>query len=447
MEIKGKNFLILGLGKTGIAAIHFILKRDGIVIGVDDLFFEKLPLKKNLLEKNVPVFSSQDLHLIDWNKINFLIASPGIAPDHSVIREAQKRNIKCFGELEFASYFSNSPLIAITGTNGKSTTTELVGAIFREAKLNVSVGGNLGTPWLQLIDENPNPEWTILEVSSFQLETIEKFHPQIAVILNITDDHFDRHKNIHEYALAKAKIFLNQTEKDFIIYNKNDVHILKTISVAKSNKIPFSSTETTEGIFWRSTDIIESQLSKNKKEYSLKKATLHGLHNIENMMAAIAVAETAGIAQEVIQKTLENFRSLPHRLEFVRDLNGVRYFDDSKGTNIGAVAMSLASFNDPVVLILGGKDKGGDYGVLRSLIRNKVKTLVLIGEAKQKIKEAFDGIVPIEEASSMQEAVYISHHLAENGDIVLLSPACSSFDMFRDYKHRGDEFQKYVKEL
>ncbi len=286
-----------------------------------------------------------------------------------------------------------------------------------------------------------------MEVSSYQLETTENFHPHISLILNITDDHFERHKNMAGYIAAKAKIWKNQTDKDFLIYNPNDVHVLKAVEGATCQKIPFSSTEHVKGIYWDTTESLVSQISGTSRSYCLKNASLKGLHNIENMMAAIAVAEIAGIPHEIIEKTLQEFKALPHRLEFVREFDGVQYYDDSKGTNVGAVVMSLASFEDPVVLILGGKDKGGDYQILRALIKNKCRGIVLIGEATPLIRKALEGTVALQEADSMQQAVLKSREMAQSGDTVLLSPACSSFDMFRDYKHRGDEFQKWVRSL
>lgn len=447
-DLSGKTILVLGLGTTGIAVCEFLLKRNVHVIAVDDLPLSLLnPKTDRLQQQGVKVFSQSEEFSLPWDKISLLILSPGIPLGHLLVLEAKRRKISVTGELEFASQFSSSRVIAITGTNGKSTTTELVGALFKNAGFNIALGGNLGTPWLTLIDENPNPDWTILEVSSYQLETVETFHPNISMILNITDDHFERHKNMAGYIAAKALIWKNQNEKDSLIYNANDVHVLKAIEGAHCRKVPFSSTEHVKGIYWDTEVQLHSEVSGSVKNYSLQNASLKGLHNIENMMAAIAAAELAGISPEVIEKTLENFKALPHRLEFVRELNGVRYFDDSKGTNVGAVAMSLASFEDPVILILGGKDKGGDYKVLRALIKNKARALVLIGEAKEIIRAALEATVHMEDAASMQEAVLRCRDLAKEGDVVLLSPACSSFDMFRDYKHRGDEFQKWVNAL
>lgn len=448
MNLSGKTILVLGLGTTGVAACEFLVKRQAQVIGVDDLPLALLSLKtESLVSQGVKIFSHSEEYQLNWGQISLVIISPGIHFDHLVVQEAQRRNIPVTGELEFASEFSKSPVIAITGTNGKSTTTELTGAIFKNAGFNIALGGNLGTPWLKLIDENPDPDWTILEVSSYQLESTQKFHPKISMILNITEDHFERHKNMEGYIAAKARLWMNQTEQDSLIYNANDVHVLKSMEGAVCQKFPFSSTEHVKGIYWDTEDTIRSVWSGAERIYSLKEASLQGLHNVENMMASIAAAELAGISQEIIEKTLKEFKALPHRLEFVREFAGVKYFDDSKGTNVGAVVMSIASFEDPVVLILGGKDKGGDYKILRALLKHKARALVLIGEAKEIIHAALEGTVPIVEANSMQEAVLRCKELAQSGDVVLLSPACSSFDMFRDYKHRGDEFQKWVRGL
>ncbi|MFO1518091.1 MAG: UDP-N-acetylmuramoyl-L-alanine--D-glutamate ligase [bacterium] len=449
MNLKDQHLLVIGLGTTGLAVMDFALKRGAQVTGVDDAPREFWGVKVEPFEaKGALLYSTAQSDRIDWGKIELVILSPGIPLNHPVVEEAKKRKLEIMGEIELASRFTQSPVIGITGTNGKSTTTELLGAFLREDGKNVAVGGNLGTPWVTLIDQNPSPEWTVLELSSFQLETIQTFHPKISMILNITDDHFERHGTMDAYIAAKARITENQTEEDFLIFNANDVHVLRAIEKEKAKKIPFSSTEHVKGgIFWDTRDKLESAVSGEKRNFSLAKATLQGLHNIENMMAAIAGAQLAGVDPTVIQRVLESFKALPHRLEFVREIDGVRYFDDSKGTNVGAVAMSLASFEEPVVLILGGKDKGGDYGVIRSLVRHKAKALVLIGEAKEKIRKAMEGAVPLFDAGSMKEAVEVARSQAQAGEVVLLSPACSSFDMFRDYKHRGDEFQKYVKAL
>lgn len=448
MDLSGKTALVLGLGKTGLAVCEFLQKRKAYSLGIEDrpraIWGPKI---EQFVAQGGRVYSTDEFLNSAWETIDFLILSPGIPLTHPIVQEAQKRKIPYFGEIEFASSFNSSKIVAVTGTNGKSTTTELIGGIFRKAGLSVSVGGNLGTPWVALIDQNPYPEWTILEVSSFQLETIENFHPQLAVLLNITEDHLDRHPTLEAYAAAKAKIFKNQTAEDALVYNAGDVHILKLIPQVRSRIVPFSSTQKVSGIFWKSSEEIESSLSGKPEIYSLQRASLEGLHNIENMMAAIAIAELAGISQEVIQNVLENFRALPHRLEWIREVNEVEYYDDSKGTNVGAVAMSLASFEKPVVLILGGKDKGGDYQILKSLIKHKCRAVLLMGEAKEKIRKTLEGALPLHEVSSMREAVQKASVVAKPGDVVLLSPACSSFDMFRDYKHRGEEFQKNVREL
>ncbi len=452
-SLENKTLLVVGLGITGVALCEFLQKRGARVWGVDDLPAKRLGPKVEALEKSgIEIYSTSEfLHekeqgFLDY-PINEMVLSPGISLEHVLVLDAKNSGIPITGEIELASRFSKSPIIAITGTNGKSTTTELIGHLLKEAGLNVALGGNLGTPWVKLIEENPNPDWTVLEISSFQLETIEKFHPKISLLLNITDDHFERHHDLHTYIKMKGRVCENQIPEDFVIYNSGDVHVLKALQSAKARKIPFSSTQNVEGVFWKEETLIESLLHPSPQTYPLKEVSLKGLHNIENMMAAIAAAELVGVEADVIQRGLQSFRPLPHRLEWVRELDGVQYYDDSKGTNVGAVAMSLASFEDPVILILGGKDKGGDYGVLKGLIRHKTRALILLGEAKDKIREALGNLVPTCEVSNMKEAVEKAHELAQTGDVVLLSPACSSFDMFRDYKHRGDEFQKWVQAL
>jgi UDP-N-acetylmuramoylalanine--D-glutamate ligase len=448
MELKNKTILVLGLGTTGVAVSKFAARRGAQVIGVDDAPRALLgPKVDGLVEKGVVFFAGDETQVIPWERLDQVVMSPGVPLDHLLARKAMEQNIPVIGEIELAFRFCQSPILAITGTNGKSTTTELAGALFREGGLQVSVGGNLGTPWVSLIDRDPKPDWTILEVSSFQLESIEKFRPHIAVLLNITEDHFERHRTMEAYSAAKARIFLNQGREDFFIYNDDDAHVLNVMENLPSRPIPFSSAKHVKGIYWETETTLESVVSGVPRRYSLAEAPLKGLHNIENMMAAVAAAELAGVSESAIQNGLNRFKPLPHRLEWVRELDGVRYYDDSKGTNVGAVVMSLASFDEPVILILGGKDKGGDYRVLRSLIQHKVRGVVLLGEAKEKIREALQGTAPLFEVGSMKDAVIQAKAFAKQGDVVLLSPACSSFDMFRDYKHRGDEFQRCVKEL
>src|SRR4030095_8463109 len=448
MDLKNKTLLVRGLGTTGIAVARFALRREAAVIAVDDA--PRILLKtegERLSQKGAQEFCGDETHVIPWEKVNEVILSPGVALDPPLVLEAKRRNISVVGEIELASRFNRSPVIGITGTNGKSTTTELVGSLLQASGFRVSVGGNLGTPWVSLLEREPNPDWTVLELSSFQLETIETFHPKISVILNLTDDHFERHGNLESYGAAKARIFENQNREDFLVYNDDAAHVVAMTLEVKPRKIPFSSTKHVSGICWDTETSFQSQVSGEPRRYSLEGAPLKGLHNIENMLAAVAAAELAGAKPQAIQQGLLTFTPLPHRLEKIRELNGVTYYDDSKGTNVGAVVMSLASFDEPVVLILGGKDKGGDYRVLRSLVQHKAKGIILMGEAKEKIREALKGSAPLYEVATMEEAVIQARAIAKAGDVVLLSPACSSFDMFRDYKHRGDEFQKWVKEL
>jgi len=329
MDFNNKTLLVIGLGTTGLAVCDFALKRGAHLIGLDDSPKQMLGLKvESLQEKGIPVFSSNEGAMLEWEKIDLVILSPGIPLDHKMVQEAQRRKIRVTGELELASTFSRSPVVAITGTNGKSTTTELTGAIFREAGVKVAVGGNLGTPWVTLIDQEPSPDWTILEVSSFQLETIQTFQPKISALLNITEDHFERHGTMGAYIDAKTRITMNQTEEDAVVYNANDAPIVGALQNIKPRRIPFSSTEHVKGIFWSTEETLESVISGSKRTYDLTRATLKGLHNIENMMASIAIADRAGVDQAPIQRALEAFKALPNRLEFVRVLKGVRYFDD-----------------------------------------------------------------------------------------------------------------------
>ncbi|MCE9624444.1 MAG: UDP-N-acetylmuramoyl-L-alanine--D-glutamate ligase, partial [Deltaproteobacteria bacterium] len=331
--------------------------------------------------------------------------------------------------------------------NGKSTTTSLLGAIYQAAGENVGIGGNLGTPFLDLVDDPKNFSSYVVEVSSYQLETTATFRPKIAALLNVTEDHLDRYADFREYLAAKARIFAFQREDDFSVYNDDDLYCLEAVENIRGRKTPFSTAKRVRGAYFKENRIEWAPEGTVLSQFGLEKCKLLGLHNLENIACAVACAKADAIPDAAIQKTLDTFQGLPHRIEWVAEIDGVNYYDDSKGTNVGAVVMSLASFDQDVVLILGGKDKGGDYAPLRPLLRNKARAVVVLGEAKEKIVAALRGSAEIVTVTSMREAVQACQRLSVPGGTVLLSPACSSFDMFRDYHDRGEQFKKYVREL
>ncbi len=437
-----KNIAILGLGKTGLSLAKYFFKKGEEVWGIDD----NKDLNQESLRPHIHQFFLGG-KLPNFHSIQRFFISPGVDPNHPAAKQALAHNLKLEGELEFAFSLSNKEVIAITGTNGKSTTVTLLGEIYRTAGENVAVGGNLGTPFLDLVTDGKNYSKYVLEISSYQLETITTFRPKISALLNITEDHLDRYPSFQDYIAAKARLFEFQTKDDFAIYNDDDLHVLQSVENIRAKRLPFSTVKKIDGTYLEGNQLRWAPKGKVESSFDLSKSKLIGLHNLENIACAVACAKADGVKDEPIQKTLEEFRGLPHRIEWVAKINDVDYYDDSKGTNVGAVVMSLASFDHNVVLILGGKDKGGDYLPLKPLIKNKVSTLIVMGEAKNKILESLGNIGQTLVVESMQEAVAKSHQVAKPGGAVLLSPACSSFDMFKDYHDRGEQFKQAVKAL
>ncbi len=467
MKLKNKKVLVVGLGKSGLAAVEF-LKDAGAKVAVTDLKADvggarhppeadqpRSPLRglECHFGKHPPeIFDGRDL----------IVVSPGV-PWGEGLQRAAHNKIPILGELELAARFLQPPVIAVTGTNGKTTTT-LLGELLGRGGKKVEVAGNIGKPLVEVVMEGRKLDWVVAEVSSYQLETVDRFHPRVAVLLNVTEDHLDRYASMEAYARAKYRIFSRQTSRDLAIYNQNDSWCRQGMKKVKAKKIGFSSVGAhpcvrpnpggrTRG---RHTGLplqyIDNQIlyrnGRATEAYPLDRVTLVGQHNVENIMASVAAARFCGVEQKSIQKTLGVFRGLPHRIELVRECGGVRYYDDSKGTNVDAVIRALEGFPDhSVLLIAGGKEKGGSYAPLREMMGKKVKHLFLIGEAKVAMAREFKGVVPVSESIRLETALPSAARMAVSGDVVLLSPACSSFDQFKDYKERGDLFQKLVKGL
>jgi UDP-N-acetylmuramoylalanine--D-glutamate ligase len=335
----------------------------------------------------------------------------------------------------------------VTGTNGKTTTTLLIGEMLKEDGRKVGVGGNVGEPLILFADGEDPWEVLVAEISSFQLEGIEDFHPRLSVLLNITEDHLDRYARYEEYIEAKSRIFKNQNSGDTAILNGDDPVVMSSGKGVKARKILFSLKEKLDEGAFSDGKAVFLRLDGGEESYSLARTPLKGVHNVENMMAAIATSRLFGGSKEAVETALNRFKGLEHRLEFVREIRGVRFYDDSKGTNVGSVVKSLQSFSQPVILIAGGKDKNGDLGPLRELIRSRVKRLILIGEARERMERDLGGLTDTVVAKSLEEAVHLAYQTAGEGEVVLLSPACSSFDMFKDYKERGKVFKEAVRSL
>jgi UDP-N-acetylmuramoylalanine--D-glutamate ligase len=447
MDLKGKKVLVVGLARTGIATAKF-LKTKGSLVTTTEV------RPKEEMEEAVRELKGMDIST-EWGghqaetflKQDRIVVSPGVDLGIGPIQKAIKQGVKVISEIELAYHFIHVPIIAVTGTNGKTTTTLLIGEMMKEDGRKVGVGGNVGEPLILFADGKDQWEVLVVEISSFQLEAIEDFRPRISVLLNITEDHLDRYPSYDDYIEAKVRIFANQNSGDLAILNRDDPIVMQYQEKVKAKKVLFSLKEKLdEGVF-SNGQTISLRLGEKEEEYSLAKASLKGVHNVENMMAALTTARIFGCSKKAIQSVINRFEGLEHRLEFVREIGGVRFFNDSKGTNVGSVVKSLQSFSGPVILIAGGKDKNGDLGPLKELIRKRVKHLILIGEARERMNRELGGLTDTTIAQTMEEAVVLARQKAKEGEVVLLSPVCSSFDMFKDYKERGKVFKEAVLKL
>jgi len=449
MDLKDKRVLVVGLGKSGVASALF-LKSRGARVTVSDSKPEA-ELRKEillLLDHGVTVetgghgdrtFRGQDL----------IVVSPGVPFDAPQLVQARNLGETVIGEIELAAQFLPGPIAAITGANGKTTTTSLAGEILAAGKFPVLVGGNIGTPAISFVDQAGPKTWTVLEVSSFQLETIVDFRPRIAVILNITPDHLDRHKTFANYVNAKARIFENQRAEDFTVINADDPTAAGLSGRTQSQLFRFSrKKEVDRGAHVRDGRILFRVDAKAESEIMLlSEISLKGAHNLENVLAAVCVGMLAGCQPAQIREAAHNFKAVEHRLEFVTKVAGVDYYNDSKATNVDATIKALESFPANIHLILGGKDKGSDYTVLNDLLRERVKRVYTIGAAAAKIESQIKGAAEIDHAETLENAIQHASEAAAPGDVVLLAPACASFDQFRSYEHRGQVFKDTVLSL
>ncbi len=444
MDWKDKKVSIIGLARTGIAAANELAGRGATVTVLDSRPESQFKDVVTQLKQGVNAVYESNAPLPD---AELVILSPGVDMKSPALNEARKRGVEIISELELAFRLCETPIIAITGTNGKSTTTALIGEILKNEGKSVSVGGNIGIPAISLCEQAPR-NFMVLEVSSFQLEGASTFRPFIGVLLNLTQDHLDRHQTMEHYAELKERLADNQTENDFLVANWDDPWVMKMAENKKAQKLFFSlREEMTQGAFLRDRNIISRFGNEDIQVCAIDELQPGMRLQVENVLAAVAVSRVAGVDATVISETLKQFAGLEHRLEWVREINGIDFINDSKGTNVGALKKSLSSFDRPIVLIAGGQDKGGDFSVLKSPIREKVKHLVLIGEAQKKIQAVLNGSFSHESAESIESAVHKAFEKAAPGDVVLLSPACASFDMFRDFEDRGRQFKECVNHL
>jgi UDP-N-acetylmuramoylalanine--D-glutamate ligase len=447
MELKGKKILVVGLGKSGLAAALF-LRRRGARVTVSDVRSAEALAKEipALLEAGIAVEASGH-GLLTFRRQDLIVVSPGVPLNTPEIVQVKSFGLPVIGEVELAARYLKGRVLAITGSNGKTTTTSLCGEILEAGGLAVAVGGNIGLPVIALVEESRDDGWSVLEVSSFQLETTEKFRPEIALILNVTPDHLDRHITFENYGAAKARIFANQTAEDALVLNWDDPVTRALAQGAPSRVFWFSRKEPVErGACLMDGEVVFHSAKDEKPEriVAVEKIPLKGEHNVENVLAAACAARLAGVAAEAIRSAVESFHAVEHRLEYVATLNGVEYYNDSKATNVDAAAKAISSFPGGIHLILGGKDKNSDYTQLSALLRERVKAVYTVGSAAEKIQGQVRGDVPIVNAGTLSAAVNEAGDAAMPGETVLLAPACSSFDQFDNYEHRGRVFKELV---
>jgi UDP-N-acetylmuramoylalanine--D-glutamate ligase len=447
MNLTGKKIVVIGMGRTGIATAGFLGRQGAKVVVTDEQAvdqwsseFEKIA-KEKWLE-----IGSYNTRILTGACI--VVPSPGVPPNNELLVEAQKKNIPVISEIEMAYRFLKVPIIAVTGTNGKTTTTTLLGEILQYSGKKTFVGGNIGNPLIEYVEGSQKEDFIVAEISSFQLQWIEKFRPFIALLLNITCDHINYHGSFAEYRRIKTRVFANQTKEDFAILNAADPEQEELERIINAQVIKFSSKKVLQkGIFIKKNNMILRMPEAKEEQYPLSIINLPGLHNVENVMAAIMAARFCGCSQENIITAVSAFRGLPHRIEFVGEKNSIKFYDDSKGTNVGSVARALETFPRPVILLLGGRDKDGDFETLKPLLSAKTKKLILFGEARNRIASLIGKDMPALKKAKLREAIESAYKNAQPGDIILLSPGCASFDEFANYKERGNFFKDVVESL
>lgn len=454
MIFRNKNILVSGVAKSGISSA-ILLNRLGAFVTIQDLKNEneldneiKEEIKK-LRKKGVNLFFGKNPDEIVQNQ-DLIILSPGIPTDLTFCKKAYELSIPIWSEIELGYRLCKSNIIGITGTNGKTTTTSLLGHIIKNYLPLSQIVGNIGIPFTQNVLETKKEGWVIAELSSFQLETIHSFKPKISIVLNITPDHLNRHKTIENYIKAKERIFENQTSEDFLILNYDDEVCAKMKEKTKSKVIFFSSSKTIkEGIYSDDKSIYLNFKGNDEKVIDIKELKILGKHNVENAMAAVAGALCAGVPIDIIRKSLKEFKAVEHRIEYVTTINNIEFYNDSKGTNPDAAIKSIEAMKRPIILIGGGYDKGSDFTQWIQKFQGKVKHLVVIGEVKDKIIETAEkfNFKNYTKADTFEQAVNICYEKAQAGDCVLLSPACASWDMFKSYEQRGDLFKEIVFNL
>jgi len=451
LKLEGKKTLVLGAGKSGIASTRFLAKRGATVA-----LYDKKPVAdwtdeaRSLKTEKIGFIDGQ---IPSWllDQIDLVVISPGIPTNTVPARYVDRKDGEVIGEVELAYRFTKGRIVGITGSNGKTTTTTLISEILKNAGIETQVGGNIGTPLIELAESSTDETWTVCELSSFQLETIKDFRPNVAVTLNVTPNHLDRYDFFSSYAAAKHRLFMNQTDEDAAILNADDEITLSWSENLKANATLFSvKKELNEGLFLRGRDLVCRANGKEKILTTRDEIFLRGLHNVENVLASLAAGLACGASPDSMRETVRNFKGVEHRIEFVAEIEGVKFYNDSKATSVDASVKAVEALSEDVGkinLILGGRGKNAPYQPLAELVKENVRRLILIGEDANNIESQLKNYAEIIRADDMKDAVIKSYENSEHGDAILLAPACASFDMFKSFEERGEIFKEEVLKL
>lgn len=447
MELKGKKVLVVGAGKSGLAVSRFLAGKGAATV-LTDANYPTYPggELEQLAAEGVELFLG-GYPMVIPEGFELVVMSPGVPLTVEPALAALESGVPVTGELELAYHFTRGPIVAITGTNGKTTTTTLIGEIFKDSGRKTLVGGNIGLPLVTEVERYGPEDVIVAEVSSFQLETAREFRPKVGVILNITPDHLDRHATMENYVETKARIFANQGQGGFAVLNYDDPLTLALAGKSRGRTIFFSRrVELQSGVYVREGKIVSKLDGVGEVVCGVDELGIPGAHNLENALAAVAAAKAMGVGTPSLADTLKRFKGVSHRLEFVAEINGIRYVNDSKGTNPDASIKALEAYGEPIVLIAGGKNKGSDFGEFAQKVKERARVLVVLGQSARLIAEAARarGFENIQYADDFKEAVLLAQKAARPGEIVLLSPACASWDMFKSYEERGDLFKEIV---
>lgn len=451
MELQGKKTLVLGAGKSGIASAEFLIERGATVALYDKKPVESWTEKaRSLKEKKIGLLDGQ---IPSWllDQIDLVVISPGVPTNTVPARYVDRKDGEVIGEVELAYRFLKGRIVGITGSNGKTTTTSLISELLKDSGIKTQVGGNIGTPLISLVESSTDKTWTVCELSSFQLETIKDFRPNVAVALNVSQNHLDRYDFFTDYAAAKHSLFMNHTADDAAILNADDEITMSWATNLRANVVLFSTAkELEEGLFLRGRELVCRANSKEKVLAFRDEMNLRGIHNVQNVLASLAAGLACGAAPDSMRETLKNFKAVEHRLEFITEIEEVKFYNDSKATSVDATQKALEALADEdgkIILILGGRGKNAPYAPLADLIKENVRRLVLIGEDANNIESQLENYAEIVRADSMEDAVRKGFENAESGDTVLLAPACASFDMFNSFEERGIFFKNAVQSL